>query len=63
MFIKFVLFFCFFLYLTSNGFSEEEIETFTLPEIEIQSSIGDRTRLVPGSTNFVDRSSMIKHVP
>ena len=57
-----LLFFLLVYISASNAFSEEkeEAETITLPEIEIQSSIGDRTRLTPGSTNYVDRDSMNK---
>jgi len=52
----FIIFFLFFNFCT-KAFSEEE-ETIILPDIEIQSSIGDRTRLTPGATNYVDRESM-----
>jgi len=41
----------------------DDNEAITIPEIEIQSSIGDRTRLTPGSTNYVDRTSMDKTRP
>ena len=43
---------------SASVFSEEKDETIILPDIEIQSSIGDRTRLTPGSTNYVGRDSM-----
>ena len=52
----FIIFFLLFDFCT-KAFSEEE-ETIILPDIEIQSSIGDRTRLTPGATNYVDRESM-----
>ena len=40
--------------------AQDEDETIILPDIEIQSSIGDRTRLTPGSTNYVGRDLMDK---
>jgi len=40
--------------------AQDDDETIVLPDIEIQSSIGDRTRLTPGSTNYVGRDSMDK---
>jgi len=43
---------------SSSVLSEDKDETIILPDIEIQSSIGDRTRLTPGSTNYVGRESM-----
>ena len=43
---------------SSIVFAQDEDETIILPDIEIQSSIGDRTRLTPGSTNYVGRDSM-----
>ena len=52
----FIIFFLLFDFCT-KAFSEEE-ETIILPDIEIQSSIGDRTRLTPGATNYVGRDSM-----
>ncbi|MCH2541008.1 MAG: TonB-dependent receptor plug domain-containing protein, partial [Alphaproteobacteria bacterium] len=54
----FIIFFLFFNFST-KVFSDEE-ETIVLPDIEIQSSIGDRTRLTPGSTNYVGREKMDK---
>jgi len=51
--IIFLIFFC-----NSIVFAQDEDETIILPDIEIQSSIGDRTRLTPGSTNYVGRESM-----
>ena len=45
---------------SSIVFAQDEDETIILPDIEIQSSIGDRTRLTPGSTNYVGRDSMNK---
>ena len=49
----------FFIFLCSSiVFAEDKDETIILPDIEIQSSIGDRTRLTPGSTNYVGRESM-----
>ena len=54
----FIIFFLFFNFST-KVFSVEE-ETIVLPDIEIQSSIGDRTRLTPGSTNYVGREKMNK---
>ena len=50
------IFFLFFFSL--SVFADEE--TIILPEIEIQSSIGDRTKLTPGSTNYVGREAMDK---
>ena len=44
--IVFLIFMC-----SSIVFAQDEDETIILPEIEIQASIGDRTRLTPGSTN------------
>ena len=46
------------LLCSSIVFGQDEDETIILPDIEIQSSIGDRTRLTPGSTNYVGRESM-----
>lgn len=52
-----------FLYLFLYSFlavAEENEEIITLPDIEIQSSIGDRTKLTPGTTNYIDRDKMDK---
>ena len=46
-----------------EAFAEEEDEAITIPEIEIQSSIGDRTRLTPGSTNYVGRDTIDRSRP
>ncbi len=54
----FIIFFLLFVFCTKVH-SEDE-ETIILPDIEIQSSIGDRTRLTPGATNYVGRDSMDK---
>ncbi len=53
--IVFLFFLC-----DSIVYAQDEDETIILPDIEIQSSIGDRTRLTPGSTNYVGRDSMDK---
>ena len=56
------IFFIFLFFIISLELQAEDVsnESITLPEIEIQSSIGDRTRLTPGSTNYVDRQSIDK---
>ena len=49
-----------FLYLFLYSFlavAEENEEIITLPDIEIQSSIGDRTKLTPGTTNYIGRDN------
>ena len=54
----------FFIFLFSSiVFAEDEDETILLPDIEIQSSIGDRTRLTPGTTNYIGRDSIDKSRP
>ena len=57
--IKILFIFLLLLNFVSKSYSDEE-ETIILPDIEIQSSIGDRTRLTPGSTNYVGREKMNK---
>ena len=54
--------FIFFIFISNLEVQAEDLseESITIPEIEIQSSIGDRTRLTPGSTNYVDRQSIDK---
>ena len=50
-----------FLYIFLYSFlavAEENEEIITLPDIEIQSSIGDRTKLTPGTTNYIGRDKM-----
>ena len=54
----------FFIFLFSSiVFAEDEDETILLPDIEIQSSIGDRTRLTPGTTNYLGRDSIDRSRP
>ncbi len=60
MTMYFLTIFIFFLNICLPLFAEDEEEIIILPDIEIQSSIGDRTRLTPGSTNYVGRDSMDK---
>ena len=47
---KYAVLFVFLILYSTTSFAQDE-ETIILPDIEIQSSIGDRTRLTPGSTN------------
>ena len=54
---KYAVLFVFLILYSTTSFAQDE-ETIILPDIEIQSSIGDRTRLTPGSTNYVGRESM-----
>ena len=63
MFICINIFVFFVSLLFVYDLKADDNEAITIPEIEIQSSIGDRTRLTPGSTNYVDRTSMDKTRP